>query len=32
MTKTAKIILAILIAVIIGLIGYAIAIQDKVKA
>lgn len=32
MTKTTKIILAILIAVIIGLIGYAIAIQDKVKA
>jgi len=32
MNKTTKIILAILIAVIIGLIGYAIAIQDKVKA
>lgn len=32
MTKKTKIILAILIAVIIGLIGYAIAIQDKVKA
>lgn len=32
MTKTIKIILGILIAVIIGLVAYSVAIQDKVKA
>lgn len=32
MTKTAKIILAVLVAIIIWLVGYSIAIQDKVKA
>lgn len=32
MTKTVKIILAVLVAIIIWLVGYSIAIQDKVKA
>jgi len=32
MTKTIKIILAVLIAVIIWLVAYSVAIQDKVKA
>lgn len=32
MTKTAKIILWILIAVIVGLVAYSVAIQDKVRA
>lgn len=32
MTKTAKIILWLLIAIIIGLVAYSVAIQDKVKA
>ena len=32
MTKTIKIILWILIAVIIGLVAYSVAIQDKVRA
>ena len=32
MTKTAKIILWLLIAIIIGLVAYSVAIQDKVRA
>lgn len=32
MTKTAKIILWLLVAVIVGLVAYSVAIQDKVKA
>lgn len=32
MSKTAKIILWILIAVIVGLVAYSVAIQDKVRA
>lgn len=32
MTKTAKIILWILIAIIVGLVAYSVAIQDKVRA
>ena len=32
MTKTAKIILWLLIAIVIGLVAYSVAIQDKVRA